>query len=712
MKSNLFCSKLTARNLPILILTFSILLFTSIGLAQGSRIDPQDVTIKRDTWGVPHIYGEKDVHVAYGLAYANAEDAFKEMQEMFILGKGLNGRYQGKDGAKTDYVLHALNIPEIVEDQYEAQLSAEFRDYLDAYCQGANRYAEKHPKEVVLKNLFPINGKDIIKAYALFVAIESHVDKTIKTILSDKVAEVDLATDLSKGSNGMVISGEMMEDGKTTLMMNPHLPMYGLASMFEAHMVSNEGLNIHGAIVHGGVSCFLGVNENLGWTSTTNNIDKNDTYQLEINPANKLQYNVDGEWLILTEKKQKLKVKILGAVVGINKKMYTSIYGPTFITKTGTYSIAYACYDRIMAGEQYFLMGKTKNLKEFKDLFSMQGIPDENFIYGDRKQNIYLMNNTPLPIKDADFDYTNTLPGNTLKSKWSSSELLSSDKMLQYTNPPCGYLYNNNHSPQWASSPCYELPDDSLSVPYMHDWKKDNNRSLTIKNFLEEKNGEKISLSELKELKNAQYIPSNSPFLNIYHELMSYEKSAEFISYNQYFETLKGWDFNFDKSSKPSTLFTLVTKYIWENTNSGREILYTKPSYSKEVYLEAFKYTKRYLSKHFKGEIIPLGSILKHKRGDRTIGIGGFADVLALIYPIKEKDGTLKAYVGESVIMFIQFAEDRITIESVVPYGSSCKADSKHYTDQMDLFTSQKLKTVSLYEDEILPTIERSYHPE
>ena len=62
--------------------------------------------------------------------------------------------------------------------------------------------------------------------------------------------------------------------------------------------------------------------------------------------------------------------------------------------------------------------------------------------------------------------------------------------------------------------------------------------------------------------------------------------------------------------------------------------------------------------------------------------------------------------------MFIQFTQDHITIESVVPYGSSNKLESKHYTDQMNLFTNQKLKTVSLYEEEILPTIERSYHPE
>lgn len=70
---------------------------------------------------------------------------------------------------------------------------------------------------------------------------------------------------------------------------------------------------------------------------------------------------------------------------------------------------------------------------------------------------------------------------------------------------------------------------------------------------------------------------------------MSYENNPEFVSHKLYFENFKGWDFNFDKSSEPSTLFTLITKYIWENTDSGREILYNKPSYSKEVYLEELK---------------------------------------------------------------------------------------------------------------------------
>ena len=44
-----------------------------------------DVTVYRDTWGVPHIFGEKDKDTAYGLGYAHSEDDFKTIQDIFVL---------------------------------------------------------------------------------------------------------------------------------------------------------------------------------------------------------------------------------------------------------------------------------------------------------------------------------------------------------------------------------------------------------------------------------------------------------------------------------------------------------------------------------------------------------------------------------------------------------------------------------------------------
>ena len=100
------------------------------------RIDPDNVTIVRDVWGVPHIFGKTDADVAYGLAWANAEDAFDVMQETLLTGKGMLGRVTGRDGAIRDYILRAFDIPSIVDRLYAETFSEEFKRYLDGYVQG------------------------------------------------------------------------------------------------------------------------------------------------------------------------------------------------------------------------------------------------------------------------------------------------------------------------------------------------------------------------------------------------------------------------------------------------------------------------------------------------------------------------------------------------------------------------------------------------
>ena len=44
--------------------------------------------IIRDGYGVPHIYGQRDVDVAFALAYAHAEDDFKTFQQLLPFYRG------------------------------------------------------------------------------------------------------------------------------------------------------------------------------------------------------------------------------------------------------------------------------------------------------------------------------------------------------------------------------------------------------------------------------------------------------------------------------------------------------------------------------------------------------------------------------------------------------------------------------------------------
>ena len=52
---------------------FVILFALALGIVDA-QINPEDVEIIRDSYGVPHIYGKTDADTAYGLAWAHAED--------------------------------------------------------------------------------------------------------------------------------------------------------------------------------------------------------------------------------------------------------------------------------------------------------------------------------------------------------------------------------------------------------------------------------------------------------------------------------------------------------------------------------------------------------------------------------------------------------------------------------------------------------------
>ncbi|MFN2217352.1 MAG: penicillin acylase family protein, partial [Anaerolineae bacterium] len=120
-----------------------------------------DVRILRDEWGVPHIFGQTDADVAYGLAYAHAEDDFLTIQQTMLAARGKLATVYGLDATPNDYMVHLLRIWDVVDAAYAEDLSQEVRAICDAYADGLNRYAALHPDEA-FPGLFPATGKDVL----------------------------------------------------------------------------------------------------------------------------------------------------------------------------------------------------------------------------------------------------------------------------------------------------------------------------------------------------------------------------------------------------------------------------------------------------------------------------------------------------------------------------------------------------------------------
>ena len=131
------------------------LILLALPCAGLSQINPSSIDIVRDSFGVPHIFAKTDAEVAYGLAWAHCEDDFATVPTCFLAAKGLLGRVKGKAGVGVDYVVQAIRARELAEEKFATSISPDFQRVLQGYCDGFNRFAQTHPKEVMHRALTP-----------------------------------------------------------------------------------------------------------------------------------------------------------------------------------------------------------------------------------------------------------------------------------------------------------------------------------------------------------------------------------------------------------------------------------------------------------------------------------------------------------------------------------------------------------------------------
>lgn len=668
-----------------------------VNFSVAQTINPENIDIVRDKFGVPHIFGKTDAEVAYGLAWAHAEDDFNTIQQGAMVGKSMLGLHKGKEGATIDFIVKFLHCRELVESRYEQDISSEYKKLLQGYCDGINAFANAHQDKVLLKKLFPLAPKDMLTYSVLQLCISSGVDGALKRIFD---GTIPLAQFAPTGSNGFAFNSKKTADGQTYLAINSHQPLEGPVSWYEAHLCSEEGWNILGALFPGSPTILHGCNEYLGWAHTVNNPDKLDVYQLEINPANKLQYKFDGKWESLTEETVRLHLKVMGITVSAKRKVYTSKYGPTLITDRGTFSIRTGALDEIRALEQWYKMNKAKNFTEFRNVMKMIAIPGYNVVYADRYDTIYYLSNGKIPVRNSAYNWKSTLPGNTSQTLWT--EMYPLERLPQLINPSSGYLFNSNHTPFNASSTTDNLKTADYPAAMGFET-HNNNRSLRFMELISQK--DKVSYEDFKRIKYDIQLPSTFGYrMNI--DTLFRLKPNDYPAISELITSLNSWDHKANVESTAATVFAVIYYYVTDQSRSGRAWGLTKAQC-----VDALTFTKEYLLKNFKKLDAPLGEYQKLVRGEKEVPLPGVPDVISSMLSVQHKDGKIRGQQGESYIELVRFTEQGPEIESVNCYGASNEPSSPHYADQMELFTQQKTKRMTLNKAEVYKTAERVYHP-
>jgi acyl-homoserine-lactone acylase len=682
---------------------FFLLLITGtawLNAQSQTSINTTAIDIVRDSFGVPHIFAPTDAAVAYGLAWAHAEDDFKTIQECFLAGKKMLGRYSGKKGATVDYVVHLIKAEELVKVQYDTAISPQFKKVLQGYCDGFNAYAAHHPDEVLIRQLFPLTPQNMLTYSMLQLFVSCRGDVALQQVFKGIAPTVDFLK--MGGSNAYAFNSYKTSNGNSFLNINAHQPLNGPVSWYEAHLQSEEGWNILGAMFTGSPIILLGCNEYLGWGHTVNAPDKTDLFQLEINPANKLQYRFDGAWETLQEETVKLKVKAAGIRIGVKRKIYTSKYGPTVIGKNGTFSIRNTAMFSIAALEQWYHMNKARNFTEFYKALKMEAIPGYNVVYADRYDTIFYLSNGRMPLRQPGYNWRSTVPGNTSKTLWTSFHTL--EELPQVLNPPSGYLFNSNHSPFNATAAAYNIRNTNYDATMSYET-NENNRSIRFMEQLEPL--AKVSYEAFKKIKYDRQLPTPLAFPVKADGLFALNET-DHPELAAIITTLKQWDRKATADSKGAAYFGIAFYYIIDRLEKDWKGL---TQLSQEQCTAVCTYISNYCRKHFGSIDITLGDYQKLVRGSKALPLPGLPDVIASMESEPYKKGMIKGRQGDSYIELVQFTRDGPQIESINCYGASNKPGNQHYDDQMEMFINQQTKKMSLKKEDVYKTAKQIYHP-
>ncbi len=662
-----------------------------------------DVEIMRDNFGVPHIFGQTDADAAHGFAYAHAEDDFATIQQTIAFGRGMTAQYDGRAAAPADFMFDLFKVEETV-DRLLPEIPNDVRAISEAYADGLNLYAAHHPDQV-LPGLFPVTERDVHAGFVFGTPFFYRLDGYLTDLFAaedapdvspwNQTAQRDLSV---RGSNGFAVAPSRSADGHTRLIVNSHQPMEGRYAWYEAHTVSEEGLNLAGATFPGVPILTQGVTPNLGWTHTVNRPDLVDIYKLEVEGD---RYKFDGSWEEFEVGEARFRVKLWGPFsLPIKRKTLWSKHGPVIEAPTGYYAVRFAGLQEHGALEQWYRMGKAQSMAEWREALALNGVLSFNIVYADREGNIAHVYNARMPNRIEGPDWGEVLPGDRPELIWNGYR--DPDELPSIWNPDCGWVFSANATPFMVTdTPCNLSRDEYSKTFGLED--RITNRSLRAMALFE--SDESITREELLQYRaDTRYDPRHKVMQMVVDIVAMTDEETKPAR-----DVLRDWDGATDRTSRGAALavITGTRTYGYEYEDA--------PESTSELRDNLLK-TMEDLEVTF-GRIDPeWGEVNRIIRGDQNAALDGAPDVLRAIYADRdgvEKEGVMNAFAGDTHIMVADWAPDgSLRLESILQYGAATtRPDSPHYNDQLPLFAEHKYKPMPMSEDEVLAVAVSIYRP-
>ena len=697
------------------------------------KAQAENITIIRDDFGVPHIYGKTDADAVFGLLFAQCEDDFNRVEQNYIWATGRLAEVEGEEALYSDLRVKLFMTKEEAMANYEN--SPEWLKKLcDAFADGVNFYLYTHPevKPRLLTRFEPWMpmyfsegsiGGDIERISTSKIKAFYQSGRQIPAMEELKIKK-DKEMVEPQGSNGIAISGKLTESGSAMLLINPHTSFYFRG---EVHVVSEEGLNAYGAVTWGQFFVYQGFNEKTGWMHTSTYTDVMDEFKETVVRVNdKLLYRYGQELRPIKESKITLKYKEENLLKERTFPVYRTHHGPITHLVDGQWTASAMMWEPIKALEQSYIRTKQEGYKGFRKMMDLRTNSSNNTVYADAEGNIAYFHGNFVPKRDEVFDYSQPVDGSNPETDWQG--LHTVDENILLVNPLNGWLQNCNSTPFTAAleySPKKENYPDYMSID------QENFRGIHAINLLKDRKG--YTLDSLIKLAHDPYLPAFEKLIPELVKAFDIQPNKN-PKLGEAINILREWDFKTSKESEAMTMAHFYGTRVWELGSSGQ--MNERPTQ-----MELFNHIENYLSREemlaclasvlsdlvadFGTWNVPWGEINRYQRlnGDiqqpfdddkPSIPIGfasGRWGALAA-YGARYTNNTKKIYGtrGNSFVAVVEFG-DKVKAKSILAGGQSGDPNSAHFNDQAQRYADMQFKEVPYYKKDVQKRAKRTYKP-
>jgi acyl-homoserine-lactone acylase len=689
----------------------------------------RNVTIIRDDWGIPHIYGKSDADAVFGLMYAQAEDDFNRVETNYLNAMGRLAEAEGEAEVYRDLRMKLFVDSDDMKAQYEKS-PMWLKTLMNAYANGLNYYLYTHPRLTprVIKRFEPWMaltfsegsiGGDIEKVN--LNQLEAFYGNGPQTHVA---AEERPQPAEPTGSNGIAIAPVNTASHHALLLINPHTSFFFRA---EVQMVSEEGLNAYGAVTWGQFFVYQGFNERSGWMHTSSGVDNIDEYLETVVKTNDgLCYRYGAEARPLKATRIIVPYKTGRGMAQKEFTVYRTHHGPIIREVDGKWVSIRLMQEPAKALTQSYMRTKAKSYKAFRETMELHTNSSNNTIFADADGNIAYFHSNFIPERDTRFDWTRPVDGSDPATEWKG--LLTVDETPGLLNPANGWLYNSNNWPWSAAGP--NSPKKADYPAYVESG-AENPRGIHAIRVLSNKKD--FTLSALMAAAYDSYltefevlIPSLlKAYDQIPHAIPLKAKVSEQI------ELLRNWDFRWSTTSVPTSLAVYWGEELWRRVtadarNAGVSVYeYMENRATAQQRLEALAAASDMLAADFGKWKTPWGDVNRFQRltGDIVqpfddarpsfpVGFTSSRWGSLASFGARAFKGSKKLYgtTGNSFVAVVELG-DRVQARAVTAGGESGDPSSPHFNDQATRYSTGELRDVYFYRRQLEGHTERQYHP-